>query len=82
MQMFETAESEVTRGKVRIDCLMAIGIRKNELPIDVAELAVEIKVTHAVDEQKQAELRELGLRTIEIDLSALAQIDSAHLEKT
>ena len=76
VQIFETAEDEVTRGKVRVDCLMGIGNRKNQLPIDITELAVEIKVTHAVDEQKKAELRELGLSTIEINLSELVQIDS------
>ena len=76
VQIFETAEDEVARGKVRVDCLMGIGNRENQLPIDITELAVEIKVTHAVDEQKKAELRELGLSTIEINLSELVQIDS------
>ena len=56
---------------------MEIGNEKNELPIDITELAVEILVTHAVDEQKKAKLRELDLQTIEIDLSGLTQIDSA-----
>jgi len=81
MQRFETARDEVTRGRdpgrVQIDCLMQIGNEKNELPGDITELAVEILVTHAVDEQKQTKLRELGLQTIEIDLTELAHPDSA-----
>ena len=81
MQRFETASDEVTRGRghgrVQIDCLMEIGNEKNKLPIDITELAVEILVTHAVDEQKQTKLRELGLQTIEIDLTELAHPDSA-----
>ena len=81
MQRFETASDEVTRGRdpgrVQIDCLMEIGNEKNELPRDITELAVEILVTHAVDEQKQTKLRELGLQTIEIDLTELAHPDSA-----
>ena len=76
-QMFETARQEVARGSVRIDCLMDIGNKKNKLPIDSTELAVEIKVSHAIDEQKRLKLRELGLQTIEINLTKLADPDSA-----
>jgi hypothetical protein len=76
-QMFETARQEVARGSVRIDCLMDIGNKKNKLPIDSTELAVEIKVSHAVDEQKRLKLRELGLQTIEINLTKLADPDAA-----
>ena len=75
--MFETARQEVARGSVRIDCLMDIGNKKNKLPIDSTELAVEIKVSHAVDEQKRLKLRELGLQTIEINLTKLADPDAA-----
>ena len=66
---FRHAELEVTVGDFRIDCLLTNN--------DGVALAVEIKVTHAVEEAKRAMFRSKNLAAVEIDLSHLHTIDNA-----
>jgi len=69
------AESEVTVEDFRPDVMFVIGGRK---------LFIEIRVTHAVDEVKEAKIRRHGTSTIEIHLNGLepAQlIDRAAFEQ-
>jgi len=60
---FDSATVEARKGKFRIDCLL-----ERE---DGHELAVEIKVSHSVDELKKAMFEEKELGAVEIDISHL-----------
>lgn len=54
---------EVALGKVRADVVVVTG--------DGRELLVEIRVTHAVDEEKRDHIRAMGRTCVEIDLSSV-----------
>lgn len=60
----EKVELERSVGAIVPDVLAWISGRK---------VAIEVRVTHAVDERKIERLRELGLSTVEIDLSRAAR---------
>ena len=58
----DSVDVEVARGKVRPDVVIVVGGR---------ELLVEIKVTHAVSDEKRDRIRAMGLACVEIDLSSV-----------
>ena len=70
---FISGREEVTKGDIRIDCLM-IAVDSNN---DERELAVEVKVTHAVDAQKRRAFENLSLAAVELDLSYLLSEDQS-----
>ena len=59
----DTVDVEVALGEVRVDVVVVTG--------DGRELLVEIRVTHAVDEEKRDRIRAMGRACVEIDLSSV-----------
>ena len=59
----DMVDVEVALGEVRADVVVVTG--------DGRELLVEIRVTHAVDEEKRDRIRAMGRACVEIDLSSV-----------